>query len=54
MRKMLPLDRVATGHPCIGGFHGCPFFREVTRLSATDRERAPAPLAAMAGKDGRQ
>jgi hypothetical protein len=55
VRKGIPLDRIATGQPCIGDFHDCPFFREVmTRLSVTDRDRAPAELAAMAGKDGRQ
>lgn len=53
VRKMLPLDRIATDQPCIGEFHQCPFFREVTRQSATDRDGAPAPFAVMAGKDGR-
>ncbi len=56
IRKMLPLDRLATGKPCIGEFHDCPFFREVmTRLSVSDRDGAPAARAAvLAGKDGRQ
>jgi hypothetical protein len=55
VRKMVPLDRLATGQPCIGEFHDCPFFREVgTRLSLNERDRAPAEPAAMAGKDGRQ
>ncbi len=55
VRKMVPLDRLATGQPCIGEFHDCPFFREVmTRLSVNEGDRAPAESAAMAGKDGRQ
>jgi hypothetical protein len=55
VRKMLPLDRLATGRPCIGDFHDCPFYREVvTRLSVVNGDRAPAELAAMAGEDGRQ
>ena len=56
VRKMLPLDRLVTGQPCVGEFHDCPFFREVmTRLSVNEPDRAPADrIPEMAGKDGRQ
>ncbi|HSL23072.1 MAG TPA: hypothetical protein VK886_16190 [Vicinamibacterales bacterium] len=38
VKKMLPLDRIATADPCLGQFHDCPLFRE-----------AMARLAAMTG-----
>jgi hypothetical protein len=28
VKKMLPLDRIATADPCLGEFHCCPVFRE--------------------------
>jgi hypothetical protein len=35
MKKMLPLDRIATADPCLCGFEGCPIFKEVVaRLGA--------------------
>ena len=35
VKKMLPLDRIATADPCLGQFHGCPLFQEaVARLAA--------------------
>jgi hypothetical protein len=53
VKKMLPLDRIATGNPCLGEFHVCPFYQECTgRLVANDRELA-AP-AFMTRKDGSQ
>ena len=53
LKKMLPLDRLATGNPCLGEFQGCPFFKE---CSARRGARAPAtePTAAMARKEGSQ
>ena len=53
LKKMLPLDRIATGNPCLGEFQGCPFFKE---CSARCGARAPAmePTAAMTRKDGSQ
>lgn len=33
VKKMLPLDRIATAEPCLGEFSACPLFREaVARL----------------------
>lgn len=51
MKKMLPLDRIATADPCLCGFEGCPIFKEVLeRLGAQEsadpaaaRERIVAP-----------
>jgi hypothetical protein len=57
IKKYLPLDRLATGDPCLGEFHDCPFFHEVVaRLARVDDcDRAPADrVAATAGKEGRQ
>jgi hypothetical protein len=35
VKKMLPLDRIATADPCLGQFHDCPLFREaMERLAA--------------------
>jgi len=52
VKKMLPLDRIASGNPCLGEFNGCPFFQECSaRLLAA---RTPQPTAAMARKDGSQ
>jgi hypothetical protein len=38
VKKMLPLDRIATAHPCLGrDFEQCPLFRELmARLAAAD------------------
>ena len=33
VKKMLPLDRIASAHPCLGKFEQCPMFVE---LCATD------------------
>ena len=49
IRKMLPLDRIATANPCLGEFHKCPVFKEVVaRLSAAQE----APVAALVRKAG--
>ena len=35
VKKMLPLDRIATANPCLGEFGSCPLFKEVmARLTA--------------------
>jgi hypothetical protein len=45
IRKMLPLDRIATADPCLGDFHNCPVFKEVVaRLSAAAAQEAVAAL----------
>jgi hypothetical protein len=39
VKKMLPLDRIATGNPCLGEFNVCPFYQEcTTRLVAAQSE----------------
>jgi hypothetical protein len=44
VKKMLPLDRIATADPCLGQFHGCPLFQEaMARLAASGGIPAPAP-----------
>ncbi|HVL69310.1 MAG TPA: hypothetical protein VM364_18780 [Vicinamibacterales bacterium] len=43
VKKMLPLDRLATANPCLGEFHRCPVFQEVAvRLAAAREEPVPA------------
>lgn len=45
IRKMLPLDRIATANPCLGEFHNCPVFKEVlARLSAAQEATAAVPV----------
>jgi hypothetical protein len=37
VKKMLPLDRIATAHPCLGqDFEKCPLFRELVARLACD------------------
>ncbi len=43
VKKMLPLDRIATADPCLGQFHDCPLFREAMARLATVTGTAPAP-----------
>ena len=53
VKKMLPLDRIATANPCLGEFHGCPFFQEcAARLGARRLGEEPWPV--MARKEGSQ
>jgi hypothetical protein len=43
VKKMLPLDRIATADPCLGQFHECPLFREaMARLASVTGTVAPA------------
>ncbi len=42
VKKMLPLDRIATADPCLGQFHDCPLFREaMARLQNMTGATAP-------------
>ncbi len=55
VKKMLPLERLASANPCLGHFHECAFFQDLT-LQLAVRESGPATdsrLVATAGKDGR-
>jgi hypothetical protein len=43
VKKMLPLDRIATANPCLGEFGNCPLFQEVmARLAAGGNAAAGA------------
>ena len=43
VKKMLPLDRIATAEPCLGEFANCPLFREfVAHLAAQTGTTTPA------------
>jgi len=56
VKKMLPLDRIATAHPCLGqDFEKCPLFRElVARLAAStcDACHQPEGVQAEEGEGG--
>jgi len=42
VKKMLPLDRIATADPCLGQFHDCPLFKEaMARLASATGSVAP-------------
>lgn len=46
VKKMLPLDRIATADPCLGQFEGCPLYAEaMARLAALTGSDAPATTA---------
>jgi hypothetical protein len=54
VKKMLPLDRIATAEPCLGDFANCPLFREfVAHLGAQAGKAAPdaTELPAAARKE---
>lgn len=43
VKKMLPLDRIATADPCLGEYGMCPLFREaLARLDANAAATVPA------------
>lgn len=49
VKKMLPLDRIATANPCLGEFHACPIFKDVVaRLAAGSTASLPCMRAAAA------
>lgn len=55
VKKMLPLDRIASANPCLGEFHGCQLFQEIlTRVAASGVADAvpPAHAAALVHKEG--
>jgi hypothetical protein len=50
VKKMVPLDRLASANPCLGGdFQNCPLFRELSeRLKACpEHEAAVIPPAEL-------
>lgn len=54
VKKMLPLDRIATANPCLGEFNGCPLFQEVMAklMAAAPTGAPPAHVPTMARKEG--
>ena len=57
IKKMLPLDRIATANPCLGEFGACPLFQEVmARLTAGAASAGnlvpPVHVSMMARKEG--
>lgn len=47
VKKMLPLDRIASGDPCFGKFQGCPVFQEcAARLVVHWPDRPPLDVMA--------
>jgi len=45
VRKMVPLDRLASASPCVGGeFDECPLFRELSCQPDVRPQRAPDEL----------
>ena len=44
VKKMLPLDRIASAHPCLGReFDRCPLYRELVERLARECEGCSAP-----------
>jgi hypothetical protein len=44
VKKMLPLDRIATAHPCLGrDFESCPLFRELVARLQGEADAADGP-----------
>ncbi len=56
VKKMVPLDRLASGDPCLGkDFSQCPLFKElVARLHAAENPVAGAGCAACKPKEVQQ
>jgi hypothetical protein len=55
VKKMLPLDRIATADPCLGQFHDCPLFREaMARLASVTGTVAPVAGSAPDRPPGRR
>ena len=53
VKKMLPLDRIATANPCLGDYQACPLFRELVAAFAAARNVPPVQVLAFR-KDGSQ
>ena len=53
VKKMLPLDRIATAHPCLGqDFEHCPLFCELVARLACGAEAQTSAIAAEERKAG--
>lgn len=47
VKKMLPLDRIATADPCLGQFHVCPLFGDAMNRLTAAQITAVTPCACM-------
>ena len=54
VKKMLPLDRIATANPCLGDYQACPLFQVVMAALVVARNAPPARVPAFGRKDGSQ
>jgi hypothetical protein len=55
VKKMLPLDRIATANPCLGDYQACPLFKELMAdLVVARNTQSTAPVHAFGRKDGSQ
>jgi hypothetical protein len=53
VKKMLPLDRIATAHPCLGrDFEQCPLFKEL--LARLENDTASCSSAGCPGAAARE
>ena len=52
VKKMVPLDRIASADPCLGhAFEACPLFKDVlTRIRAHSQPTATAASADTSGR----
>jgi hypothetical protein len=51
VKKMLPLDRIATANPCLGDHQSCPLFKEIMDDLVVAHIRSPA-RGALGRKEG--
>jgi hypothetical protein len=52
VKKMLPLDRIATANPCLGDYQTCQLFQEVTADLVIADGVSSARVAALGRKAG--
>jgi hypothetical protein len=55
VKKMLPLDRIASAHPCLGReFDRCPLYRELVERLARECEGCGAPATSAGDAPARE
>ena len=55
VKKMLPLDRIASAHPCLGReFDRCPLYRELVERLARECEGCGAEATSAADAPARE
>jgi hypothetical protein len=53
VKKMLPLDRIATANPCLGDYQACPLFKALMAALVVAHDVPPAQVPAIR-KEGSQ